>query len=396
MPAKELHVFLLSYNRPANLARTLEALRAQTLRDWRITLVQDGPRNEGDSAERATIGQCVDVFRRIFPAGEILLHPTNTGVGLNVLRAQERAFTERGLEAAFFFEDDLVPHPSYLEQMGFLHDAIYPYRQFVPYFACYGRIHAFSPRREHIPGAGLRFMDHLWAYGLFREHWEEEQRLLRPYFDYLRSTPYHERNHDVIEGIFHTLGHPHSSTSQDGARIVALCLLGRCAVTTAPARATYIGIEGEHSGARSYSDWGFEEMAPGDDPALVVPQLSAEMLQAACAEFPAWVAKMEDFPPNRLARLRATVSRQQLAITELASEVSSLRRRIAGLENSRSWRITAPLRRITGLCRGAWRRTNTADETIQESIDTTNAPPTDNAEPRVPVSGGHSKADHGR
>lgn len=350
MNTKDNHVFLVSYNRPAVLARTLEALRAQTLRDWRITLVQDGPRNEDDDAERAAVEKCEDTFRRIFPAGEVLRQTINAGVGLNVLRAQERAFTELGLEAAFFFEDDLVPRPSYLEQLAMLRDALYPYRKLAPYFACYGRVHAFSPPEEQIPGSGLRFMDHLWAYGLFREHWEAEQRLLQPYFDYLRSTPYHERDYSVIDGIFRKLGYPHSSTSQDGARIVALCVLGRCAVTTVPARAAYIGAEGEHSRADSYADWGFAEFEPGCDPGLVAPEVSAEILRSACAGFPAWVATMENFLPNRVASLRATVSRQKQTISELGSEVSELRAGIAAMEKSRSWRITAPLRWIKKRC----------------------------------------------
>ena len=59
---------------------------------------------------------------------------------------------------------------------------------------------------------------------------------------------------------------------------------------------------------------------------------------------------MENFLPNRVARLQATVSRQKQTIAELGSEVSELRTKIAGMEKSRSWRITAPLRRVSGLC----------------------------------------------
>jgi len=350
MPCRTNQIFVVSYNRPELLARTLEALRGQSYRDWCITLVQDGPR-AADGTDCRAIARCIDVFRAAFPAGEVLAQPFNTGVGLNILRAQERAFIELGLEAAFFFEDDLIPHPTYLEQMVAIREVLAPHRELAPYFAAYGYLHAFSPRREQIPGSGLRFMDQsLWAYGLFRDHWLEEQKLLEPYFTYLRTVPYHERDHDVVAGVFRDLGRPHPATSQDGARLVALCLLGRCAVTTVPARAVYAGIEGEHSDATSFADWGFAETMPGDAP-VVMPRLSADVLRDACRAFPRWIDELNGLPPNRIARMHATVSRQEQNIArqeqktnELSAKVASLQKEIRALRNSTSWRITAPLR----------------------------------------------------
>ncbi len=362
MPRRDHHLFLVSYNRPRLLARTLEALRGQTCRDWRITLVQDGPRH-ANGADHQAIARCIEIFRAAFPAGEVLARPVNAGIGLNILGAQERAFNELGLEAAFFFEDDLIPHRTYLEQLLVLREALAPYRSFAPYFSCYGKLHAFSPRREQIPGSGLRFMDQsLWAYGLFRDHWVEEQKLLEPYFAYLRTVPYDQRDHEVIAGIFRDLGRSHPVTSQDGARLIALSLLGRCAVTTVPARAVYAGVEGEHSDAASFAAWGFADTLP-DDPPVIVPQLSADGLRDAGRAFPRWIDELNELPPNRLARLHATtarqaetISRQQQQIADIFAEVNLLREEVRALRESTSWQFTAPLRWLTDASRRlAWR-----------------------------------------
>lgn len=357
MRSEANHVFLISYNRPRILARTLEALRSQTCRDFRPTLVQDGPRDAGDSAETEAIGQCIDIFRRAFPGGEVLRQEANAGVGLNILRAQQRAFRELGLAAAFFFEDDLVLHRTYLEQLFHLREVLFPFRYYAPYFACYGQLHAFSAHSEHIPGTGLRFMDHsLWAYGLFRDHWLEEQKLLEPYFSYLRAVPYHRRKNGIIEDIFRRLGYPHPISSQDGARIVALQVLKRCAVTTIPRRASYIGEIGEHSFASTYSDWGFATQPLPQEVPIFSPAVDEKMLREACSRFPEWVKTLNNLPPNRISQLKSEIAMKDRRISELAGKASQLAEHVALLRNSSCWRATAPLRFVLDKVRAAKRR----------------------------------------
>lgn len=353
MPNESNQVFLISYNRPRILARTLEALRSQTCGDFRLTLVQDGPRYADDPDETDAIRQCVDTFRRMFPGGEVLRQEANAGAGLNILRAQERAFRELGLAAAFFFEDDLVPHRTYLEQLIILREALLPHRRSAPYFACYGAIHGFSPDKEHLAGSGLRFMDYFWGYGLFREHWEEEQALLQPYFAYLRSTPYRDRDDTVVHGIFRDLGHPRAFTSQDSARHVALLRLGRCALTTVPRRAAYIGEDGEHSTLANYDHWRFRRDALPHDMELVQPSLSSETLGAACLAFPEWLREMDQMPPNliacqkhEIARLSSEVAVHEHHLTAVTGEAAALRRELRAMRESTCWRATLPFQRV--------------------------------------------------
>lgn len=353
MPESDNHVFLLSYNRPGLLLRTLDALSRQTYRDWQITLVQDGPRNPADPTERALVRQCVEGFRSFFPQGAIIAQTSNLGIGLNTLSAQRRAFNELGLDSAFFFEDDLLPHATYLAQLTTLRHILAPHANLAPYFACYGRLHSFSPEHSHVSGCQLRFMDQaLWGYGLFRGHWEQEQQLLKPYFAYLETIPYRERNHGVIQRIFRQLGHQHSATSQDGARIVALCVLGRCALTTIPRRASYIGEIGEHSTETSYRSWGFCTEPLPDDLPICSPQVREGALREACARFPEWVQTLEHLPPYRIAQLEHDLvlkDRQIAALSEKASLLEAIRK-------STFWRASAPVRYSLDKLRTARRR----------------------------------------
>lgn len=348
---KEHHLFVASYNRPNLLARTLESLRSQTFQDWHITLAQDGPRSQ---EEADVISQCIDVFRRAFPRGKVMRQIVNVGVGLNILRAQERAFAELGLETAYFFEDDLVLHSTYVEQLVHLRETLFPFSHYVPYFACYGCLHAYGAGAEHIPNTHLRFIDHsLWAYGLFRDHWVEGQKLLKPYFDYLRTVPYHRRDTGIIQRIFQQLGCPHTISSQDGARMVGLQVLNRCAVTTIPRRATYIGEVGEHSTPSGFSDWGFVKEPLPDEIPLISPCVDEKALEDACSKFPGWVDTLTKLPPNRIAELESSLALKNRRIDELTAQVWKLTEKISLLETSSCWRTTAPLRLVADMLRTA-------------------------------------------
>lgn len=385
------HLFLISYNRPTLLKRTLSALAAQSVRQWQITLCQDGPIDARDSNEKSAIRECVEAFRSTFPGGEIIESPRNLGIGLNIQAAQQRAFRHHNLEVAFFFEDDLVPHASYMEQMLALRDVLAAHRQSCPYFACYGRTHAFSPRMEQIPGSSLRFMDHFWGYGLFRQHWEDEQEVLQPYFSYLQTTPYLNRSHQVIRSIFRRIGHPQFATSQDSARIVALLQLGRCGVATLPQRATYIGREGTHSTEPAYERWGFRPGPLPDHLEIVFPEISPQALADACSAFPRWVRTMQAMPPNQIdfleqslsdsrdetAEMDARITAMENEITamgteicardseiagkdaeihEMAKEVVDLTEQLRAIRESTFWRATSPLRHVLDKARAARRR----------------------------------------
>lgn len=391
------HAYILSFNRPDCLRATLDSMREQTEPGWRVTLVQDGPRWDHREQDMRNIDRCISLFAERFPGAPIHQHADNKGIGMSVLGAQRHAFAESGLEVAYFFEDDLVLHERYFEQLAILEALFRLHRHQVPIFAAYGTLHTLRlPPLVHV-GDDLRFMEHLWGYGLFREHWQQEQHLLAPYYDHLADVPYRERNHALIREIFADLGCPHEVTSQDGAQIVALRVLGRCALTTRPTLARYIGETGAHATPEFYRAWGFSEVQPAADAAPAHPAISEGLLTAACRQFPQWVEAMKNLPPTRIVMLeqevkRATAAleqsrpamerkneelsaalkaleRKQLTLEQTKSaleearaelarahdETEGLRSRVQALQESTSWKITAPMRRIMdglGLARG--------------------------------------------
>lgn len=351
------HVFVISYNRPELLRRTLSALAAQTDRRWQITLCQDGPIDPRDSREKAAIGECTEIFRGIFPGEEVAESRHNLGIGLHVLAAQRRAFVDRRLDVAFFFEDDLIPHATYMEQMLVLRTALSRHRHICPYFACYGATHAFSPMAEQISGSMLRFMDHFWGYGLFREHWEEEQQVLQPYYDYLSTVSYRDRDNGFVREMFLAMGHPRFATSQDSARTVALLRLGRCGVTTIPRRATYVGREGTHCTGPAYATWKFNLDALPEHLEVIVPRVSPRALAEGCSTFPRWVRAIQEMPPNQLdwiyereagiggkAEMEAEIAGKDSLIRQMTTEAANLREELRAIRGSTLWRATAPLR----------------------------------------------------
>jgi len=248
---------LLSFNRPHYLRRTLSSLRRQTNRDWELWLFQDGPRPDNWRYDAEAACRCVELARRYFPSAGVIRSSGNVGIARNMLAAQHFAFEERNLPVAYFFEDDLVLHRRYLEQLFLLERALSPWRCCVPYFAAYGDICSREMPASTQLSPDLSIMDHLWGFGLLREHWKAEQRLLAPYFDYIQTVPYRERDHAYIRGLFQQLGAPLAITSQDGARAVALSILGRAALRTRQPMAHYIGKEGTHFTPEVYRQWGF-------------------------------------------------------------------------------------------------------------------------------------------
>ncbi|MGG5821765.1 hypothetical protein [Falsiroseomonas sp. HW251] len=254
-------IAVMSFNRPDYLREVLASLAAQQgaqIGGRRVFLFQDGWRNAYSGricAEASATAACIAVFREIFPAGEVMAAPDNLGVAENFLRAETHLFRTLGASCGYFFEDDLVLAPRYLATLDRLREAAEPAGG-VGYFACYGHLQA-SEAEQRRDAAKLRRIGHLWGFGLFREHWERMQPLMKEYYDLVVGRDYRARPHAEIQQRYRGRGILVGVTSQDDVKKAVTCALGRIGLNTTLVHARYVGEFGLHSNPRSFERGGY-------------------------------------------------------------------------------------------------------------------------------------------
>jgi hypothetical protein len=244
-------IAVISYNRPDLLQRFLESLKQQTVavNPARVALFQD----HGDPAE----ARCVEVFRAAFPEGEVFQADSNLGVALNIDRAERHVFETLGAEVAYFFEDDLILGPHYLEALGQLAEFALAEER-VSYVAAYGA-HRIDAAEQVARSTELVPMDHKWGFALTRRQWERQKPIIEPYLEIIRQRPYRQRDHAAIKAYYRKLGYGVAGTSQDGAKDVAGAVLGTAKLMSLACFARYEGRDGLHMRPELFEELGYGE-----------------------------------------------------------------------------------------------------------------------------------------
>jgi SAM-dependent methyltransferase len=105
-------VALFVYNRPRQLERTLECLRAA--KPGLVYVFSDGPRSETD---RDSVAEVRDMVGRInWVQVEHVARPANLGLSESIRQGLDRVFSEN--ERAVIVEDDIFVSPGFLDYMG--------------------------------------------------------------------------------------------------------------------------------------------------------------------------------------------------------------------------------------------------------------------------------------
>ena len=256
-------IVIMSFNRPQMLAKVLDSLKAQlgvALDERNVFLFQDGAVNlysrirySSDELIQASIAE----FTKRFPKGQVMAASHNIGVCENFFRAENFVFGALGAECAYFFEDDLVLGPHYLETM----EKVRGWAQQtddVAYFSCYGDYYADAERaRTH--GREFCQMDHQWGFGLFRAKWLAMQDLLRPYYGTVMGSDYNRRDHRQVFGLYEALDIAPEATSQDAAKALCCARLGFTRLNTVGTFAQYIGATGLHMTEADFEKLGFQK-----------------------------------------------------------------------------------------------------------------------------------------
>ncbi|QRM35617.1 hypothetical protein [Microvirga sp. VF16] len=279
---------VMSFARPDFLEPVLASLRAQLGVDWsqrEIFLFQDGAVNAYSQVRKAEdhlIDQSVELFKKYFPNGHVFRSEANIGVCENFLRAETHFFEVLKADCAYFFEDDMVLAPQYLQVMDRLAAASIESR-FVGYFAAYGHLRA-SLQTQHQNAARIERIDHHWGFGLVRSHWLELHQWLKPYYDLVVGKEYRRRPTPEILAYFRSRGIPLGVSSQDDVKKIGTYMLGRIGINTFPVLGKYIGNRGEHMNEVLFEKLGFQNSVMYDRPVETIdfpsPERAAQLLEA--------------------------------------------------------------------------------------------------------------------
>ena len=178
-------IAVMSFDRPHYLEEILYSLRTQTVPTMpdQVFLFQDGYRSKkgDDITDPRLVERCVQLFETAFPKGKMFIASENLGVALNFARAESYLFGELGVEAGYFFEDDLVLSPNYLTALSALTEMALREKR-IAYVAAYGD-HRSKLAEQRLAPNKLIPMRHKWGFATTRRQWAAQRELLDPYLE---------------------------------------------------------------------------------------------------------------------------------------------------------------------------------------------------------------------
>jgi hypothetical protein len=280
----DLPIAVLSFDRPHYLCHVLRGLKPQVRDGDPIILFQDGswnPWSQERKADPNRIAQCIALFRKMFPWGEVAASEENLGVAANYERAEQEIFGSMKAPSGLFLEDDLVPGPHFLRTTRLLLDHAEHDRR-IGYVSAYGNFWA-SRREQRAHQRELMPMHENWGFALTREAWLAERPFREQYLRLLDGCDYSQRDHNAIFEFYARAGWQTSISSQDAARWIASAELGRVRLTTFACQARYIGVTGLHSTPAMYRESGFARARIFNRPLDVLQPMSD-------AQYEQWIA----------------------------------------------------------------------------------------------------------
>jgi hypothetical protein len=256
---------LLSFNRPHYLRQVVDSLakQAEGLDQRPIHVFQDGAVNAYSGIRRASdqdIETCKRIVSAAFPHASIHASERNLGICENILRAETHMFQTLGCETAYFIEDDFVLAPYFLQAMDLVFATVRGIDA-IGYFSVSGDRVPWAAKEEPAGPRSLVCLSHHWAFGLKRSHWLDLRRALQPYYDLVVGRDYQQRDHAAIWQMFRRTGLSHPATSQDGAKSLMTCAIGRWRATTIDRFGRNIGEVGTHVTRETYAASGYGKTA---------------------------------------------------------------------------------------------------------------------------------------
>jgi len=256
-------IVLYSYNRPNYFKQVIESLKSQ-VGDSEIFLFQDGPKNSND---KKLTDESVNIFKNAFANGNLFYSDKNLGVAFNQKRARDFIFDRA--ESAIFIEDDIVLNDYYIKLLNGLMD-IFSDDDQIGMVSCFGEPHRhedvfqyfeylipdndWNQQQENNKNHFMQ-MEHLWAYGFYRESYNKIRDEIENYYailpaDYAYRSPQKILSYAVSLGL-----DPRKVvTSQDSILSGILILNNIYKISTFTMNARYIGEIGVHSNPQHFAE----------------------------------------------------------------------------------------------------------------------------------------------
>ncbi|MEN9923379.1 MAG: hypothetical protein RIS09_893, partial [Actinomycetota bacterium] len=243
----EFPMNILAFNRPHYLERVLKSLHNQTVRidQSRITVWIDGYSGSKDAVrlKRNRTEQTLEVAKKFLPNASFIVRSKNVGIAGQYHEAELASFSI-DTDIAFFFEEDLVLSPRYLE-------ALLQLESLTRGIESIGRISAHGYGRGQAPynsTSGVRSSLRTWGFGVRRHLHLASQPYLAAYMNVVNKKPYWRRDANAIFSEMKALGVNlgSQSSSQDSVKGSIAKSIGISGITTNARLAKYIGKTGEH------------------------------------------------------------------------------------------------------------------------------------------------------
>jgi hypothetical protein len=287
----KLAIGLIAADRPHYFKRVFPAIvqsvaLAEIEVDWYLFVDRVKPDARDELAQ-------IELFNNMVKGGTVIRRDVNFGCGGNIINARAILLDQLDYEAAYIFEDDMVPHPSYVSVCESL--AKYAERVSTPEIN-YGIVQGWNWFTLS-SGAAQRYASYvtptcsnLWGYRITRKCWSDISEFMYFYLNtFLKNCRYADRDHRSIatwlrnqtrnyvvpdlpvfgnkcpafsEKIVRYLAGP--PTGQDAATVVACLLANQYRLAPVVARGDYIGKMGIHMNPRQWAADGYDALKSVD------------------------------------------------------------------------------------------------------------------------------------
>ena len=326
---------ILLFNSPDYSEIVLRSLSSQDINvdPSRVVITIDGYVNSKDEAigKNNQVDQVITIAKKYFPNSKIVHNKTNQGIAKQFQFLENELFNFPNSEWALFLEHDFELFPNYLRGIDTIVKATNQFDEVVQ-VNCTGDINIPLSRGRN----SLYPANHSWAFALKKSHYIESKFITCEYVNSI-STSYYLRDRQKINSALQRHSVYPMVTSQDSVKQAIRNTMGKLAVTTGLHLGKYIGAEGEHFTPEFFAKLGYQNWDFYREHEPHITPLEVEKILT--------VLKHEEL---------LNVSKQAcIYLDNLNNEVFNLRNEYTklnsskkNLESSKSWRITAPLRKI--------------------------------------------------